>query len=207
VSSAAEGGYRRAVEFSDRDVVNGLTHLYRGELGRMTTYRVRLDTTTNWAVGTTAATTTLALGSAAIPHFVFGIPFILVLLFLWMEATRYRAYELVRARVRLLEQGFMLELLEKKYFPEWRERLAAALARPEPPVGYPRAFAVRLRRSYVWLLGIIYLLWLAKVATRGGLPAAAAIHRIPGSVVLLLATLVLVTLVLVAFRHRTPEEG
>lgn len=173
----------------------------------MTTYRVRLDTTTNWAVGTTAAITTLALGSREVPHFTFGVPFVLVLLFLWMEATRYRVYEMVRLRVRLLEQGFYAELLQGQRLDGWRERLATALARPDPPINYVQAFAVRLRRSYLWLFFVIYLIWLAKIALVGGLPGGAAIATVPGPLVIALVTLQLVPLVVVAAMHSPREEG
>lgn len=173
----------------------------------MTTYRVRLDTTTNWAVGTTAAITTLALGSREVPHFTFGVPFVLVLLFLWMEATRYRVYEMVRLRVRLLEQGFYLELLRGQPLEGWRERLATALAHPNPPISYLQAFAVRLRRSYLWLFTVIYLIWLAKIALVGRLPDGAAIAMVPGPIVIALVTLQLVPLVIVASIHRAREEG
>ena len=44
---------------------NALIHLYRGELGRLTAYRARLDTTTSWAISASALVTTLAFGAAS----------------------------------------------------------------------------------------------------------------------------------------------
>jgi uncharacterized membrane protein len=195
------------VAISERDEANGLIHLYRGELARMTTYRLRLDTTTNWAVGTTAATTTLSLGSSSVPHFTFGIPFVLVLLFLWMESTRYCVYELVRQRVRLLEQGFHLEILGGEPIANWRPRLAASMANPDPPITLTQALAVRLRKSYLWLFLIIYTIWLAKIALLGTLPGTARIGSLPGTVVIALVTLQLAVLIAITFRHSAREEG
>eukprot|EP00049_Salpingoeca_infusionum_P011908 m.210250 g.210250 ORF g.210250 m.210250 type:complete len:194 (+) comp15050_c0_seq3:2141-2722(+) len=40
---------------------NALIHLYRAEQGKMVAYRIRLDTTTNWAVSTTSVLSVLAL--------------------------------------------------------------------------------------------------------------------------------------------------
>ena len=73
----------------------------------MTQYRVRLDTTTNWAVGTTAAITTFALSSRELPHYVLALPVLLNLLFLWMESRRFRGMVLIAQRVRLLERAPM----------------------------------------------------------------------------------------------------
>lgn len=44
------------------NIVNPYIHLYRGELGKMTVYRIRLDTSGNWAVSTTSIMTVLAIG-------------------------------------------------------------------------------------------------------------------------------------------------
>ena len=203
----AEGGYLSGVTLAEKDAANGLVHFYRGELARMTTYRVRLDTTTNWAVGTTAATTSLAIGAFSVPHFAFGIPFALVLLFLVMEATRYRVYEIVRLRVRLLEQGFLLDVLGGTPVPGWRERLAESLQKPEPPIDLLQALSVRLRRSYLGLFVIIYVAWLAKIALVSSLPSGARVAFLPGPLVLGLVTLQLVVLILVSLKHTVREEG
>ena len=143
------------MQISPKDVPPALIHLYRGELGRMTTYRVRLDTTTNWAVGTTAAVITFAIGSRELPHYVFGLPVVLNLVFLWIEARRFRTYEMIRRRVRLLEQGFYVAVLGGEPRPNWEQQLADSLKHPSAPIGYVQAFSVRLRRNYLWLLLVV----------------------------------------------------
>src|SRR5687768_13018721 len=69
-----------------------MAHFYRGEVSRANTWRIRLDTTTNWAVLTTGATLSFAFSLPTNPHFVILINTVLVGFFLFMEARRYRYY-------------------------------------------------------------------------------------------------------------------
>ncbi|HET9478508.1 MAG TPA: DUF2270 domain-containing protein, partial [Pyrinomonadaceae bacterium] len=71
-----------------------MIHFYRGEVQRSNTWRNRLDTTTNWAVITAGATLSFVFSSPNNPHFVIPINSILVVIFLLMEARRYRYYEI-----------------------------------------------------------------------------------------------------------------
>lgn len=195
--------------FEPRDTTTALIHLYRGELGRMTTYRVRLDATTNWAVVSTAGIATFALGTPGASHLVFGLAVLLILAFCVMEARRFRGYVLIRDRVRLLETGFYGAILGgKESPPHWQEQLREQLIDPSPLVGYPRAIAICLRRSYAWLLGVVYLAWLVKLRQApGALVEAASLGSIPGPAVLALSTAVLLAVVIVALLARHPEEG
>ncbi len=67
-----------------------MIHFYRGEVQRSNTWRNRLDTTTNWAVITAGATLSFVFSSPNNPQFVIPINSILVVIFLLMEARRYR---------------------------------------------------------------------------------------------------------------------
>src|SRR5689334_25399312 len=82
-----------------------MVHFYRGEVQRSNTWRNRLDTTTNWAVITAGATLSFAFSSNGNPHFVIPINSVLVAFFLFMEARRYRYYEIWSSRVRVIETG------------------------------------------------------------------------------------------------------
>lgn len=75
------GCYTAAMPPYDSNVTNSLIHLYRGEMGRMTMYRVRLDTTTNWAIVTIAAISTFGLGNPEVPHVIFLLLLALILFF------------------------------------------------------------------------------------------------------------------------------
>ncbi|UQA54993.1 DUF2270 domain-containing protein [Polyangium aurulentum] len=195
------------MDVTDRDIPTALMHLYRGELGRMAIYRTRLDITTNWAVGTSAALTTFALGQPEAPHFVFGLAVFLVLVFLWMEARRYRFYELVRQRVRLLECGFYGAVLKKTPREGWADSLWESLREPHPPIGYREAVSVRLRRHYLWLVIAIYGAWVLKLwIQEHRFVDAAAIGAVPGPAVIGVAALLLTVLTGIAFSYQLPEK-
>ena len=195
------------MDVTAKDVPTALIHLYRGELGRMAAYRSRLDTTTNWAVGTSAAITTFALGQDRVPHFVFALAVFLDLIFLWMETRRFRFYELIRMRVRLLEVGFYAIILGKTPREGWEEKLWQSLETPQVPISRVHAASVRLRRNYLWLLLAVYGAWLVKLSVgQVGMVETATIGIVPGTAVLAIASLLIVSLGLVAAMYQLPEE-
>src|SRR5262245_26016074 len=81
------------------NAVNARIHLYRAEMGRLTTYRTRLDTTTSWAITSSALITTFALGNPQIPHETFLLLMFVNFFFLQLEARRFQVYEASRLRV------------------------------------------------------------------------------------------------------------
>jgi uncharacterized membrane protein len=196
----------------DSNETNSLIHLYRGELGRMTLYRVRLDTTTNWAVVTTAGIVTFALGNAAVPHAVFLFAMLLTLFFLNLEARRFRFYETSHRRVRLLERGFYTEVLGGQPEVGWEAVLLQNLQRPESPVSQLGALGWRLRRTYLWVYLALLVAWWGKLTvmqpdtdtprdTSLGLEsalAAATVGALPGAAVVLLVSLFYLLLLLTA---------
>jgi uncharacterized membrane protein len=189
------------------DRVAALTHLYRGELGRMTAYRLRLDTTTNWALGTTAAMITFAVGHAEIPHSIFGLALLLDVMFLWLEASRFRTYEGIRRRVRLLEEGFFGPVLGGPEVHGWESALASSLDDFKLPLTQWQAMSVRLRRSYLWLIASVYVGWYVKLSRQSNELEAAALGPIPGFLVVPLVLLPFVGLIALTFRYNFPEEG
>jgi uncharacterized membrane protein len=192
---------------SEAERVNALTHLYRGELGRMTAYRLRLDTTTNWALGTTAAMITFALGHTELPHSIFGLAVVLDVMFLWLEAARFRTYEGIRRRVRLLEEGFFAPILGGREQDGWERALADSLDDFKLPITHVQAMSVRLRRSYCWLIASIYVGWYVKLTRGGDVLESAALGPLPGSLVLPLALVPLAGFIVLTFRYNIPEEG
>ena len=170
----------------DSGQVTAMVHLYRGEVGRMATYRQRLDTTTNWAITSSALVTTFSLGNAAIPHAAFLFLMLMNVFFLVVEARRFRVYEAARYRVLLLEHYFYPEVLGEGTARAWKPALIEALRTPYsyPPVGMLGAAGWRLRRNYLWIYAAILLVWIAKLELAGGpspdLLAVAAIGRLPG---------------------------
>lgn len=143
-----------------------MVHLYRGEIGRANTWRVRLDGTTNWAVLTTGATLSFAFSSAKNTHVMILINSLLILFFLYIEARRYMFYDLWRSRVRLMETEFFAEMLTPTAFNEndnWRQLLANDLLNPRFSIGLWQALGRRLRRNYIWIFGVLLASWVVKV--------------------------------------------
>lgn len=143
-----------------------MVHFYRGEVQRSNTWRNRLDTTTNWAVITAGATLSFVFSSPTNPHFAIPINSILVAIFMFMEARRYRYYEVWASRVRVLETGYfapMLSPLSRVSDQEWAEHLAADLMSPHFTISELEAIGRRLRSNYIWIFILLALSWNLKV--------------------------------------------
>jgi uncharacterized membrane protein len=143
-----------------------MVHFYRGEVQRSNTWRNRLDTTTNWAVLTAGATLSFAFSSPTNPHFVIPINSLLVTIFLLMEARRYRYYEIWSSRVRVLETGYLAQLLAPETASlddKWARHLAADLITPHFTISQSEAIGRRLRRNYLWIFALLAVSWNLKV--------------------------------------------
>ena len=88
------------------NVVNSIIHLHRAEISTMTAYRIRMDTSTNWAVSMISALTVFALNNANVPHPFFLILLFLNTVFLVIESRRFSLFAFSRNRVLVIERGF-----------------------------------------------------------------------------------------------------
>lgn len=142
-----------------------MVHFYRAEVTRSNTWRMRLDSTTNWAVITTGAALTFAFGAATNTHIVILLVTLLITLFLFIEARRYRYYELWTYRVRLMETNYFVGLLSPPYLPssDWAQRVTESLKHPAFPISLGEAFGRRFRRNYAFIYLILALSWFLKV--------------------------------------------
>lgn len=172
-----------------------LVHLYRGEISRANTWRTRLDGTTNWAVLTTGATLSFAFSSPGNTHVMILLNSLLISFFLYIEARRYRYYDLWRARIRLMETEFFADLLmtQDATAPRaaWREMLSAELLQPHFAISMWEAVGRRLRRNYSWIFAVLVLSWMIKIAIHPTIARdwstimnRASIGPIPGLVVI-----------------------
>lgn len=164
------------------------TDFYRGEIDRMSTWRSRLDQTTNWAVVLVAAILTWAFSSAENPHYVILIGIFGTVAFLVMEATRYREYDIWRERVRTLQVDLFADVYASDPTPDtdWQTRLSEELRDPAFEISFLQALSHRLRRSYLALLLILLLAWLTRITVfEPSEPwrQTASIFVIPGDVV------------------------
>lgn len=143
-----------------------MVHFYRGEIQRSNIWRNRLDATTNWAVITAGATLSFVFSSPDNPHFAIPINTILVSIFLFMEARRYRYYEVWANRVRVLETGYFAPMLSHRTIPpdkEWADHISADLLSPHFTISEWEAIGRRLRANYLWIFILLALSWALKV--------------------------------------------
>lgn len=176
-------------EFTPAEL-GAIAHLYRGEVYRSTIWRTRLDATTNWAVATLGIALSVSFSSpeaSPLPLLLVGL---LCIVFLVFEARRYRYFNVWRARARWLEKHLYAPMLRGEGVPmqnRWNEVLAADYMMPEHHVSMYRAVGRRLRRNYVWILGIQAVAYYGKVsihptplASLDQLWARTAVGPIPG---------------------------
>ncbi len=143
-----------------------MVHFYRGEVQRSNVWRTRLDATTNWAVITAGATLSFVFSSPDNPHFAIPINTLLVSIFLFMEARRYRYYEVWANRVRVLETGYFAPMLSHRTVPpdkEWAEHISADLMSPRFTISEWEAVGRRLRSNYLWIFVLLSLSWTLKI--------------------------------------------
>ena len=70
----------------------------------MSGWRDRLDRTSNWAITVVAALLSVSLSTPTAHHGVLLFAMLLVALLLYVEARRYRIYDVYRLRVRLFDR-------------------------------------------------------------------------------------------------------
>ena len=188
---------RKAAETSEFTAaeIGAIAHLYRAEVYRSTIWRTRLDTTTNWAVVTLGVALSIAFsspGASPIPLLIVGV---LILLFLVLEARRYRYFNVWRARARWLEKHFYAPMLTEDgdlhTEHNWHSVLANDYLHPAYHIGFMTALARRVRRNYLWILAIQSLAYVGKlvihpvpVQSFAGFVNRADIGPIPGELVL-----------------------
>jgi uncharacterized membrane protein len=205
-SDAGAAGRPAAPPFpaTSAELVNTLAHFHRAEIGRMAGWRDRIDQTSNWAITVVAGMLSVSLSTPAAHHGVLLFAMLLVLLLLWIEARRYRFFDVYRARVRRLERHYFAQVFAPvaDADPEWARALAQDLRAPRFLISPRAAMARRLRRNYLWMFLVLLLAWLLKVsalpslqpegAPRAGAPQAflemvrgMALGPVPGWAVLL----------------------
>jgi len=160
-------------ELSRNEVITALSHYYRAEVQRSLAWRERLDRTTNWAVGATAAFLGFGFSHPEFPHsfFLFGVAIIYTLLL--VEARRFRFYDAYEYRVRLMHQNFVYHVIAHGTLSEdpgldgdgvyWRAELASDLRYPQYKMSMPYALGRRIAANYIYLFAILLAGWLTKI--------------------------------------------
>ena len=191
----SEGGTpATAPVFSAADI-GALAHLYRAEVYRSTVWRTRLDTTTNWAVVTTGIALSLTFSNSAASPLPLALVGLLDVLFLIIEARRYRFFDFWRLRSHVLELHFMGPLLlgqGVRVDNGWNQVLYQDYRRPSMHITMTEAVGRRLRRNYGWLFGIQVIAYTGKliihpfpINSPAEFLSRAAVGPIPGWLILL----------------------
>lgn len=194
--------------FSAADI-GALAHLYRGEMYRSKVWRMRLDTTTNWAVVTTGVVFSVVFAqpqAAAAPLALLGLVLVVFLLF---EARRYRFFDVWRTRVRVMEAHFMTPILLGQGIQTgngWNDALAEDYTGIYFHLTFWEALGRRLRRNYAYIFMIQGGAYYGKLLVHptGSTDVAtiverAAIGPLPGAVALVLGVAFYCSLGVVAF--------
>ncbi|MCJ9753959.1 DUF2270 domain-containing protein [Neorhizobium sp. BETTINA12A] len=216
---------RRApsLPMTSAEKANVIIHYYRGELGRMTSWRDRIDRTSNWSITVVAALLSVSLSTPTSHHGVVLFAMLLISLLLLIEARRYRFFDVYRARVRKLERHYFAQALypQADLKPDWAQAIASSLRNPCFLISYREALFRRVRRNYVWMYAILLMAWLLKISTPKLLPNDteadvvfswseavnnAALGPLPGWSVIALVTLLYAAVIFSAL-HREPDDG
>jgi len=165
--------FKQNQELTRSETITALAHYYRAEVQRSLAWRERLDRTTNWAVGATAAFLGFGFSHPEFPHsfFLFGIAIIYTLLL--VEARRFRFYDAYEYRVRLMHQNYIYHVVAHGTLSEdpgfegggtyWRAELASDLRYPQYKMNMPYALGRRIAANYIYLFGILIAGWLTKI--------------------------------------------
>ena len=189
-----------------------MAHLYRGEVERTVGWRERLDTTTNWAVTVMSAIVAYAF-SGEVSHAVILAGLIMGTVFLFIEARRFKDYDVWRSRVRVLQENLFANALDPSEGVErdaWREELSEDYREPSSNISYRGAFSHRLRRVYLPLITAMLVGWLFHIWAFNPddtFLESAALPGIDGIVVVAAVGLYYVTLLVLAIPLSAKERG
>ncbi len=146
--------------------VTAVIHLYRGEVSRANAWRLRLDQTTNWAVLTTASALGFAFGSSEASHLSLQFANLLIVVLMFLEARRFRFFDVWRSRIRMIEENFFAPILERQLTSPtaaWSRLVANDLHEPHFHVTKLQALRLRLARNYLPIFAVLLVAWLIKL--------------------------------------------
>jgi uncharacterized membrane protein len=149
--------------------VTAMVHYYRAEIARMSSWRDRLDRTSNWAITVVAALLSVSLSTPTAHQGVLVFAMLLIALLLYVEARRYRFYDVYRMRVRQFERHYFAPTFSATAADPgrapWLDALSEDLRHPHFRITLATALTRRLRRNYIWMYAILLLAWVLKITS------------------------------------------
>jgi uncharacterized membrane protein len=153
---------------SRSEYITAIVHLYRGELYRATSWRIRLDQTTNWAVLTTAGLLSLSFGSSEDHAHVVLLVGMVQITVLWvLESRRNPVADIWYTRVPNIEENFYGPILRRDpQSPErhWGLLVAEDMFRPSFKISKLEALRARFLRNYWAIYLVMFFAWLIKLS-------------------------------------------
>ncbi len=117
------------LQVTSSEKVNAVIHYYRGEMARMTSWRDRIDRTSNWAITVVAALVSISLSTPTSHHGVILFGMLIISLLLLIEAGRYRFFDVYRSRARQLERYYFAQVMspQAELTSDWASAIAKVL--------------------------------------------------------------------------------
>ncbi|MFH5926320.1 DUF2270 domain-containing protein [Roseomonas xinghualingensis] len=148
------------------EAITVLAHFHRAEMGRMTGWRDRIDLTTNWAITVVAGMLSVSLSTPSAHHGVLLFAMVLVMLLLFIEARRYRFFDVYRTRVRRLERNYYAQVFAPRgHTEDWVRQMGEDLREPHFFISLRSALSRRLRRNYFWMFLVLLAAWILKISS------------------------------------------
>ncbi len=144
------------------EYITALAHFYRAEMHRSLVWRTRLDTTTNWAIISTLAILTASLNNPTYARETLLLGMFTNIVFVTIEARRFRFFDVWRARVRMLEENFYGGILRRdQVSPQdmWGSHVADDLLCPRFHLTRMQAFRARLMRNFRYIFFFLLVAW------------------------------------------------
>lgn len=172
-------------------------HIYRGLMDSATTWRIRIDNPTNWAIITSGTAVSFVLSDEDHSHAVLLLVMLFMLMFLTIEARRTRYYNLWSSWLRLLETEYFAPILQNNYVTIndiWQALIVRDLGYPHFKTTFWQMLGRRLRDNYLAIYLFLILSWLVKLIAHhpplntscleGTFACNAIVGPIPGRIVL-----------------------
>lgn len=143
-----------------------MVHLYRGLMDRAITWRSRIDMPTNWAVVISGTSASFVLSDPTHHHAALLLTMVFCVSFWFIEARRYRYYDLWATWLRLLETDFYAPLLGQNILAVdqyWHKLLISDMIHPHFKISPLEALGGRLRHNYVAIFLFLLFVWLLKL--------------------------------------------
>lgn len=141
-----------------------VAHFYRGEMNRMTVYRQRLDTTTQYTISLSSIMIIYYMSYNCSIYFPLFILF-LIMFFCFLETRRYQYFLISQKRIKLLEEGFFINTIfnDDNTNIEWKHNFINNLKNTNYIFPFHKSFIIRYKRYYIWITDFILGCWLLKL--------------------------------------------